>query len=787
MRKPSTVATVTFALAAAWPAGGAAALAVRLVSPPDTGTVSGRIAVTGTSTDAQRVFVAIDGGSFEPAQGLDVWSFEWDASAVADGPHQITAEARGVGPPARVSVDVTVDNSLLAVSILNPAEAETVFGTLVVTGGSNLATAVSLQVDSGPFEPANGLDLWNVVIEAGALAPGPHTLTARAEDGVGGEAFDTVAIVAGDPSPGTQDVTYLSSVDGEPMDMRLYVPPSYDPTRPSALVVHLHGGGGLGVISPDMQAELDARGWLGIAPDGRRWGLAVRTPPCTWQTSAAYVDSTDPDVGPGEQDIFDAVDWTAGSFAVDPDRLYLTGFSMGGRGTYAIGLKNPDRFAAIAPMGPAVDMYEIDNRRPEPAACKAGMAGGEPGDSPLVDTMYSITSGRFLLENAYNLPVFHAHGTVDPVANNDPGNAPFLHGRHITVDDSWAGCHGALCFGHTPTLGELAARHPDGYDWAYLFTPVAHTTDPKWLAGTPVAAGDEGIEDPLNPGELLGIYDFFERRRRIASPDTVVFKSYTDSHRRAYWAEIELGAPWTDLPGAVRARRSPAGRQLDVELARVRTATFDLRLAGLPLGSGEPLTVALAKLSEPVYDPALDVAAEPLDPTLVLADDFAGVAGVVVLRDGVPLPPAQVVLTATAVTIGPLAVTAPTVLVVMLDSDGDGRADVDDCAAADPAAFALPPQVGGLLLYGGAGDTTLVWVSVAAVAGSGTVYDVVRGRLDELPLGSGPAETCLLSAATATTASDAAPAPASGFFYQVRGVNDCGAGPYGGGASSACP
>ncbi|MBU0494605.1 MAG: prolyl oligopeptidase family serine peptidase [Chloroflexi bacterium] len=37
-------------------------------------------------------------------------------------------------------------------------------------------------------------------------------------------------------------------------------------------------------------------------------------------------------------------------YAVDPDRVYLTGFSMGGYGTWSIAALYPDRFAAIAPV-----------------------------------------------------------------------------------------------------------------------------------------------------------------------------------------------------------------------------------------------------------------------------------------------------------------------------------------------------------------------------------------------------------------------------------------------------
>jgi predicted peptidase len=37
-------------------------------------------------------------------------------------------------------------------------------------------------------------------------------------------------------------------------------------------------------------------------------------------------------------------------YSVDPDRVYLTGLSMGGFGTWAFASANPERFAAIAPI-----------------------------------------------------------------------------------------------------------------------------------------------------------------------------------------------------------------------------------------------------------------------------------------------------------------------------------------------------------------------------------------------------------------------------------------------------
>lgn len=660
----------------------AAQLGVTITSPTDGADVAGLVGVSGTSSGLVngKVSVSIDGGAFQLATGVDPWSFGWDATGASPGAHTITARAREclACPPVFDSITVQVVTDGPSVSILQPGDGATVLDTLTVLGTSSAASSVSLRVDGGPAIPANGLAPWTVVLEEGSMSPGPHVLTAEASDGASSTTA-SVTITVGDPPAGQQEFTYVSSVDGVAMTSKLWVPAGFDPDGGDLpLLVHLHGGGGNGTINASLGASLDAWGWLGIGPDGRAWGLADEG--CTWQTSAAYVDNPDPLVGPGEQDIFDAIAWAMDNYPVDEDRIYLTGFSMGGRGTYAIGLKNPDVFAAIGPRGPASDMYEIFVRRAEPCECKEGMTGGSPGDSPFVDTMYTITSARFLIENAYNLPVFHGHGNLDTVASNTPVESDYLHGWHMTDDTSFADPYVTppdyansclddpgvlpltLDFGHTPTLSELAARHPDAYDWAFMFTDVGHTSDPKWFTGGPDEPGDFGVPDPDSPGDLLGMFEFFSTRSRVHSPDTVVFKSYTDTHTAAYWVDLLVSTPWLDIPGAVRATRDVPGQALAVELVRADRVAFDLDRAGYDLASDPALSVSVDILHEPVYDPALAPGAELQLPTLVFQGDFSGWTDADVRWDGAPLDPALVTLGAESLEVGPLLVDGPHVL-----------------------------------------------------------------------------------------------------------------------------
>lgn len=111
-----------------------------------------------------------------------------------------------------------------------------------------------------------------------------------------------------------------------------------------------------------------------------------------------------------------------------------------------------------------------------------------------------------------------------------------------------------------------------------------------------------------------------------------------------------------------------------------------------------------------------------------------------------------------------------------LETDGDGVQDELDCAPFDAAAFAVPGDVRGLRF---ATSMELGWTTEAPRAGAGSVYDVLEGRLDELPVGTGD-EICREAGTTGTTFTAAAEVPeGTGFYYLVRGATSCGAGTWG--------
>ncbi|MFN7931400.1 MAG: prolyl oligopeptidase family serine peptidase [Blastocatellia bacterium] len=129
---------------------------------------------------------------------------------------------------------------------------------------------------------------------------------------------------------------YRSEVDKTLQPYRVFVPANYDAAKPTPLVVALHGMGGdensyfTAYANGIIKREAEARGYLVVCPKGRG-------------TASMYA-------GEAEKDVLDVLTAMRRDYNVDADRIYLTGHSMGGYGTWSIAPKHPDLFAAIAPI-----------------------------------------------------------------------------------------------------------------------------------------------------------------------------------------------------------------------------------------------------------------------------------------------------------------------------------------------------------------------------------------------------------------------------------------------------
>jgi predicted peptidase len=74
-----------------------------------------------------------------------------------------------------------------------------------------------------------------------------------------------------------------------------------------------------------------------------------------------------------EKDVMNVLDMIRKEFNVDERRIYLMGHSMGGAGTYYLGSKYPQIWAALAPIAPAAMGMTNDRTKVLQAIKDAGM------------------------------------------------------------------------------------------------------------------------------------------------------------------------------------------------------------------------------------------------------------------------------------------------------------------------------------------------------------------------------------------------------------------------------
>lgn len=171
-------------------------------------------------------------------------------------------------------------------------------------------------------------------------------------------------------------------VDGRVYPYQVYVPRDYDPGSRWPVVLFLHGAGERGDDGL-RQTQVGLGGALRWNPD--RYPALVVMPQSpadsSWQGAPARAALA-------------ALDATLEAYSTDPDRVYLTGMSMGGNGTWYLAYHHPDRFAAIAPVcgwvGPRGRLPAVPAPGPGPAADRAA-------------------------EKMAHIPIWIWHGEADPV------------------------------------------------------------------------------------------------------------------------------------------------------------------------------------------------------------------------------------------------------------------------------------------------------------------------------------------------------------------------------------
>ncbi|MGH2686561.1 MAG: prolyl oligopeptidase family serine peptidase [Actinomycetota bacterium] len=354
-------------------------------------------------------------------------------------------------------------------------------------------------------------------------------------------------------------LTQVFGFYGRHQPYSLYVPSTYTPgsatALPAALVLHGHGGSH---VTYNAQP-----GFLAHMGEGEGTGL----PPMLLVTPLARGSSFYADWG--EADTMAVLDDVVARFPVDEDRLYLTGYSMGGYGVYRLASLYPDRWAAAAVWAGYTGEFTG-------SYLTAGLGDGRRGSA-------NIGNPVTTLENLRSVPLVHLMGTNDEIvpttgqyaaprrlaelgyqsrADVYPG---YEHFSFALVDDwqqvrTWLGDRT-----RATRPRQVTYRFSDGWTAPGLADQLGLVHDGAyWLSGLT-------MREPTEDGLTLAGADAVSHG--VTAP--AITPRATTEPATSPTPHVQHGMAW-DLGPPL-----PVENRLELRLTGVGTATVDLPAAGL--------------------------------------------------------------------------------------------------------------------------------------------------------------------------------------------------------------
>ncbi len=182
-----------------------------------------------------------------------------------------------------------------------------------------------------------------------------------------------------------------------------YLPRNYPGTTRQRwpLLLFLHGAGERGT---DLQLAA-VHGPLRQVKRGQEFPFIIVAPHCP----AGRIWENEP--------LLQLLDHVENKFAVDTDRVYLTGISMGGYGTWQLGLRHPGKFAALVPICGGGNMIEVVlGPRDKPSAIKRLPIWAFHGAK---DDVVPLSESERVVAQLKKLGAKNVQLTVYPEANHD--------------------------------------------------------------------------------------------------------------------------------------------------------------------------------------------------------------------------------------------------------------------------------------------------------------------------------------------------------------------------------
>ncbi len=262
---------------------------------------------------------------------------------------------------------------------------------------------------------------------------------------------------------GTFDFPYASDADGGtvPYSYIVHIPPSYDGTKRTPLVLNWHG---LTSNAPEqelfsgMDQVADGHGDAGTDTGGFIL-VYPNAPDMAWNagTCCEVGDRTRDDVAFARA----LVAKIESQACIDTKRVYSTGMSNGAFMSYRLGCEAADLFAAVAPVAGKVGIPDCHPSRPVPLMAFHGTA----------DPLVAYDTGS-LSADGYTVPETVQHWATDADVDGCTGDPEQTYDNGSVTCQTWSHCKAGV-------TATLCTAQGEGHCWpGTAFCPYgAYTTD----------------------------------------------------------------------------------------------------------------------------------------------------------------------------------------------------------------------------------------------------------------------------------------------------------------------
>jgi acetyl esterase/lipase len=312
------------------------------------------------------------------------------------------------------------------------------------------------------------------------------------------------------------ELAYIAGNDHTAQPYYLYLPQNFDDARQWPLLVFLHGyvpSTSLNdpwILSDDSFRTAERYGFIFLTVYGRR--------------NSDFQ-------GVGELDLEEAIREVSDLYPIDPDRVHLTGVSMGGAGCYYIGLRRPGRYASFTSMDGQTDMHAWWPRvlRDWPAS--------RDGIPPFRRWLVEWDNPVDLVMNARNQRFFVLHGERDPLVSVEQSREFVRLAKDQGIE---------LAYYEVPEAGHYIYWEPAIFDKAW-----------NWQKDL----------------------------RREPRPRRVTYKTFSLEYDRAFWCRIGDFRRW-GVPATIDVSVSDDGTTLTAKTENVRCLAIDPAVAPIKAADG---------------------------------------------------------------------------------------------------------------------------------------------------------------------------------------------------------